>query len=406
MIHYQYKAKRKDTGEIYEATLEAADRYELYRLIRQSGSEVVSFKSLNDKSLFQRMFSVGLGGINMQEKIHFARNLGSMIQAGLAPSRALSVIERQTKKRSMKKVINSLNTDISKGKTLAESMQKFPKVFSSLFISMVKAGEQSGNLAESLKIVALQLDRANVLVRRIRGALMYPAVVVVAMIIIAVILLTYIVPTLLTTFTGLNVKLPASTLLIVNLSNLLRDHGVLIGFIVVVLLVVLYIVSRLPKGKSVLHYCLIKLPIIGSIVVEVNAARTARTLSSLLSSGVDVVDAVKITEEVLQNVHYKKILSKAGESIKKGQPLSKVFSEHEKLYPTFITEMINVGEETGKMGEMLLGVAVYYEDDIEQQTKDMSSILEPVIMVVIGGFVGFFAIAVISPIYSLVNVIS
>ena len=387
MIHYQYKAKRKDTGEIYEATLEAADRYELYRLIRQSGSEVVSFKSLNNKSVFQRMFSVGLGGINMQEKIHFARNLGSMIQAGLAPSRALSVMERQTKKQSLKKVINSLNVDISKGKTLAESMQKFPKVFSSLFISMVKAG-------------------ANVLVRRIRGALMYPAVVVVAMIIIAVILLTYIVPTLLTTFTGLNVKLPASTLLIVNLSNLLRDHGVLIGFIVIILLAVLYIVSRLPKGKSVLHYCLIKLPIIGSIVVEVNVARTARTLSSLLSSGVDVVDAVKITEEVLQNVHYKRILLKAGESIKKGQPLSKIFSEHEKLYPTFITEMISVGEETGKMGEMLLGVAIYYEDDIEQQTKDMSSILEPVIMVVIGGFVGFFAIAVISPIYSLVNVIS
>ena len=109
---------------------------------------------------------------------------------------------------------------------------------------------------------------------------------------------------------------------------------------------------------------------------------------------------------MLQNVHYKRILLKAGESIKKGQPLSKIFSEHEKLYPTFITEMISVGEETGKMGEMLLGVAIYYEDDIEQQTKDMSSILEPVIMVVIGGFVGFFAIAVISPIYSLVNVIS
>jgi type IV pilus assembly protein PilC len=148
------------------------------------------------------------------------------------------------------------------------------------------------------------------------------------------------------------------------------------------------------------------MPIIGTIVKEVNSARTARTLSSLLNSGVDVVEAMQITGEVIQNVHYKAVLKKAEETIKKGEPISKVFGENEKLYPSFVTEMINVGEETGKMGEMLLGVAVYYEDDVEQATKDMSAVIEPLIMVIIGAAVGFFAVAVISPIYSLVNVIS
>jgi type IV pilus assembly protein PilC len=406
MTHFTYKAKKKDTGEVYEGMLDAADRYELYRLIRESGGEIISFKSHDSKSFLGRFFSMSFGGVKTQEKIAFARNLGSMISAGLPVSRALTVMERQTKNKTLKKIVNSLNDNISKGKTLAEAMQGYPKVFSQLFISMVKAGEQSGTLAESLKVVALQMDRSYALVRRIRGALMYPIVVVIAMIIIAIILLTYIIPTLMTTFSGLNVTLPWTTQLIVNFSNVIRYHGILLGSVVLIVVILLITWSRRLSGKKFFHYLLIKLPIIGTIVKEVNSARTARTLSSLLNSGVDVVEAVVITGEVIQNVHYKAVLKKAEETIKKGEPISKVFGENEKLYPSFITEMMNVGEETGKMGEMLLGVAVYYEDDVEQATKDMSAVIEPLIMIVIGAAVGFFAVAVISPIYSLVNVIS
>jgi type IV pilus assembly protein PilC len=406
MIHFTYKAKKKDTGETYEGMLDAADRYELYRLVRESGGEIISFKSHDNKSFLGRFFSIRFGGVKTAEKIAFARNLGSMISAGLPVSRALTVMERQTKNKTLKKIVNSLNDNISKGKTLAQAMQGYPKVFSQLFISMVKAGEQSGTLAESLKVVALQMDRSYALVRRIRGALMYPIVVVCAMIVIAIILLTYIIPTLMTTFSGLNVTLPWTTQFIVNFSNLVRYHGILLGSGILIVIILFIAWHRSLSGKKFFHYILIKLPIIGTIVKEVNSARTARTLSSLLNSGVDVVEAVQITGDVIQNVHYKAVLKKAEETIKKGEPISKVFGENEKLYPSFITEMMNVGEETGKMGEMLLGVAVYYEDDVEQATKDMSAVIEPLIMIIIGAAVGFFAVAVISPIYSLVNVIS
>ena len=406
MTHFTYKAKKKDTGETYEGMLDAADRYELYRLVRESGGEIVSFKSRDNKSLFGRLFSMSFGGVKTAEKITFARNLGSMISAGLPVSRALTVMERQTKNKTLKKIVNSLNDNISKGKTLAQAMQGYPKVFSSIFISMVKAGEQSGTLAESLKVVALQMDSSYALVRRIRGAMMYPIVVVCAMIIIAIILLTYIIPTLMTTFSGLNVTLPWTTQLIVNFSNVIRYHGILLGSSILIAVILLIAWHRSLSGKKFFHYILIKSPIIGTIVKEVNSARTARTLSSLLNSGVDVVEAVQITGDVIQNVYYKAVLKKAEETIKKGEPISKVFGENEKLYPSFITEMMNVGEETGKMGEMLLGVAVYYEDDVEQATKDMSAVIEPLIMIIIGAAVGFFAVAVISPIYSLVNVIS
>jgi len=405
MAHFTYTAKHS-TGETYKGEADAADHYELYKIIRESGGEVISYKETKKGGLKGMNISFSLGRIKTQEKIIFARNLGAMIQAGLAASRALSVMERQTKNIALKKIIVNLNENISKGKTLADAMAAYPKMFSHLFISMVRAGEESGNLADSLKIVALQMDRSYALSRRIRGALMYPAVVIVLMIIISIVLLTYIVPTLTSTFAGLNVTLPASTQFIVNISNIIRFHGIILSLVVILAVTSFIWWKRRPQGKFVIDYIVLKIPIMGNIVKEVNAARTARTLSSLLTSGVDMVEAVRITTDVVQNVHYKKVLQTAQTTITKGDPLSKVFSENEKLYPTFLTEMMSVGEETGKMGEMLLGVAVFYEDDVEQATKDMSTVIEPLIMVVIGAGVGFFAVAMITPMYSLVNVIS
>jgi len=148
---------------------------------------------------------------------------------------------------------------------------------------------------------------------------------------------------------------------------------------------------------------LLKMPVIGDLTREVNAARTARTLSSLLSAGVDVVESVEITAAVVQNVYFREILKQAQEAIKKGDLMSKVFSKDEKLYPVFFSEMVSVGEETGKVDEMLLGVACYYEEDVDQRTKDMSTIIEPVLMIIIGAAVGFFAVSMITPMYSLAN---
>jgi type II secretory pathway component PulF len=162
--------------------------------------------------------------------------------------------------------------------------------------------------------------------------------------------------------------------------------------------------QRTELGKKILHKAELKIPVIGGIIQEVNTARTARTLSSLLSAGVEVVEAMKITGAVLQNIYFKKVLMTASQTIEKGDPVSKVFADS-KLYPVFISEMMAVGEETGKMGEMLLGVAVFYEEDVDQKTKDISAIIEPVIMIVIAAAVGFFAVAMITPMYSLVNVI-
>lgn len=407
MSHFIYKAK-KPTGEIYKGERDAQDRYELYRMLKESGEEVVDVQEKGPRGSLFKGASISLPflhSVKTQEKINFARNLGSMITAGLAMSRALSVMERQTKNKEMKKILISLQKDVSEGKTLSTAMSSFKNVFSSLFISMVSAGEQSGNLAESLRIVALQMDKNYSLQRRVKGAMMYPGIILIAMVLIAVLMLTYIVPTLMKTFTELKLDLPMSTKFVLFTSNMVRDHGLVVFLVVVVAIATLVMWSKRPSGKNVIHYAILKIPVIGGIIKEVNAARTARTLSSLLNSGVDVVESVRITKDVIQNVHYKAVLDRAGEAIKKGDPISKIFTENEKLYPLFLGEMMNVGEETGKIGEMLIGVAVFYEDDVEQKTKDMSTIIEPFLMVFIGAAVGFFAVAMISPMYSLVNVI-
>jgi len=405
MTHFIYKAK-KANGEVYKGEHDANDRYDLYKILKQSGEEPIEVKEKSLASVKNISISLPfLHAVKTHEKITFARNLGSMITAGLSMSRALEVMERQTKNKELKKILNSLQENISQGKTLSDAMANYKNVFSPIFISMVAAGEQSGTLAESLRIVAVQMDKSYALQRRIKGAMMYPGIIFSAMILIAVLMLTYIVPTLMKTFTEMNLDLPSSTKFVLWTSSMVRDHGLLVLLAIIAVIGTFVMWSKTAGGKNIIHYAILKIPVFGEIIKEVNSARTARTLSSLLTSGVDMVEAVRITKDVVQNVHYKAILSRAQETITKGDPISKIFTESTKLYPIFLGEMISVGEETGKMGEMLMGVAVFYEDDVEQKTKDMSTIIEPFLMVIIGAAVGFFAISMISPMYSLVNVI-
>lgn len=403
MSHFIFKAK-KASGEVYSSERDAADRYELYKLLHENGEEVVEFKEKSGKHSFNLNISF-FDRVKTIDKINFARNLGSMLEAGLALSRALSVLERQTRNKAWKKIINDLISEVSRGITFSDALQKHAKIFPQIFIAMVHAGEQSGTLSDSLKVVATQMDSAYTLDKRIRGSLMYPAVILTAMVIIAVLMFVFVIPTLLKTFTDLNVALPFTTRMVLGLSNMIQHNGFILFLIILAIVAALYFFFRRPKGKSILHSLLLKIPVIGPLVQEVNTARTARTLSSLLGSGVDVIEAVNITGTVVQNVHFRKVLEKAAVSIKKGDLISKTFNEYTNLYPVFFAEMMSVGEETGKTGEMLLGVAHYYENDVEQKTKDMSTIIEPILILVIGAAVGFFAVSMIQPMYSLVNVI-
>ncbi len=387
-------------GDPHDEVMEAADQASLYANVRTQNITLVSVDPVEVKKKFRIPFPF-FDRVKYHDKITFARNLSSMIDAGLPLSRALAVIEKQTRQKKFKKIIGELITSISQGHTLSDSMKQYPKVFPQLMISMVRAGEESGSLSQSLRIVGVQMENTYQLIRKIRGAMMYPMIIVGAMIVIGFFMLTYVVPTLAATFKDLNAKLPISTRFVMALSDFLSQHY-LVSILAFVLTIVGFMLAlRTKPGKRAFESALLHMPVIGPLAKEINSARTARTLSSLISAGVDIVVATQITRDVIQNTFYKDVLAEVEEKIQKGEPIATVFNNNEKLYPPFVGEMISVGEETGQLSQMLLGVATYYEGEVDQKTKDMSSIIEPFLMVFIGLAVGFFAISMISPIYSL-----
>lgn len=402
MTLFYYKSIDKE-GNTVEDTVEFGNKYEVYELIKNKGDRVVSVREVPKKAFSFSMEISLFTSVKMHDKIVFARNLSQMIDAGLPITRGLSIMERQAKKGILKKTLGDLQDSLSKGNTLSDSMSKHPKIFSTLFISMIRAGEESGNLSLALKNVSMQMEKTYLLTKKIKGAMMYPAVIFSLMIVIAVLMMVYMVPTLTETFTGLGVELPLSTRIIIMISNFLKGYFLFVILGTLALIVGLVLWFRTNMGKIMLDTISLRIPIIGEMVKQMNSARTARTLSSLISSGVDIVVAIGVTKEVIQNSYYKNVLTEIETAIEKGEQISNIFLSHDNLYPLFVGEMVSVGEETGKIGEMLLGVATFYEEEVDQKTKDLSSIIEPLLMIVIGTAVGIFAISMLAPTYSLAD---
>lgn len=405
MPKFAFKAL-KPSGETYEATRESADKFSLYREVKNEGDTVVSVSEIKTIGNFSFAKITGfLSRVSMHEKIIFAKNLGAMLSAGLSLSRSLSIIERQTKNKRLKNITASLGSDISRGKTLSEAMKEHPQIFSKLLVSMVGAGEESGSLAESLSIVSSQMDNIYKLQKKVKGAMIYPAIIITVMFIIGILMLIFVVPGLTNAFKEVKAELPLSTKSIIFASDLVKNNAFLVFIGIITVAGFLYGWTRTKKGRKWLDYLSLHTPIISNIIKETNAARTSRTLSSLLSSGVPVAQALNITSDVVQNFYYKEVLKESQLSVEKGDSISSVFVKNDHLYPIFVGEMINVGEETGNMSKMLMEVALFYENEVGQKTKDMSTVIEPFLMVFIGVVVGFFAISMITPMYSIMNTI-
>lgn len=401
MARFSYTAEKND-GEIYKGIAEAVDRFDLYDIVRREGGRIISFDSAGGRGWWDLAFwNAKLARVSEYDKILLARNLGAMLGAGLPLARALSVLERQTKNAKLSEVISSVASDVRRGESLHASMAKFSNVFPRLMAAMVRAGEEGGQLSEALSVVSDQMERMYVLKKKIRGALIYPCIILIAIFGIGILMMVEVVPTLAQTFAEMDAELPASTQVVIAMSNFLVQYSILALALFVAAVGGIYVAAKTPLGKRSLSLTFIRMPLIGKLVREVNAARTARTLSSLLTAGVDVMTSLEITGDVVQNVYFREVLADARERVGRGEPLSASFSRREDLYPAFVGEMAAVGEETGQLTEMLKRLAVFYEDEVDRATKDMSTVIEPFLMVFIGGAVGFFAVSMISPIYSL-----
>ncbi|HEX8974372.1 MAG TPA: type II secretion system F family protein [Patescibacteria group bacterium] len=404
MPKFIYTAKSY-SGETKGGEAVAQDEKMLAQQLRSEGFLVTSIAPVIEQeqhSVNVKFFDAFMT-IPLKEKMVFARNLSVMVASGLTISRAVGNLALQTTNKNFKKILNDVCEELQGGKTLSDGLAKYPKVFGELFINMVRVGETAGNLDEVLKIVAVQLEKENDIKGKVKGAMIYPAVILSVMFVIGILMLTYVLPKLLGVFKDMNAKLPPMTQFIVNLSDFLQNNGILAASMAVGLGIFLKIFMQREMGKRAFAWVSVHAPAFGPLVKQVNCARFARIYSSLLKSGVNSVDALKIISNTLTNYFYKQALLKGIEDVQKGVSLSKVLSDHSDIFPILVSQIVQVGEETGKTDVVLLQLAEFYEEEVDQVTRNMSSIIEPLLMVIIGGAVGFFAIAMLQPMYSLMD---
>ncbi len=404
MATFKYRAINS-AGEKYKGVKDSLDKFSLYAELKEGGSTLISAQEATYKRSVLNSIMAIFNSVPEHQKITFSKNLGSMIGAGLPLAKSLEVLQKQIQHKYFKIVISKIEEEISKGKTLSEVAAAYPEVFPNLFVSMVKAGEESGTLSNSLKIVGEQLDTTFKLKKKIKGAMVYPAIILSVMIVIGVLMLIFVVPSITAVFKDVNVELPFMTRVLINMSDFLKNNILISIVLAFFAYMITYFYLKTKIGKRMSDWVFLHLPVISNITKETNAARITRTLSSLLNSGVPYSESIMITSEVIQNHYFKELLNEARVKVEKGENISAVFLKKDKLCPIFVGEMMNVGEETGNMPSMLLEVAMFYETSVDQKTKDMSTIIEPFLMVFIGIAVGFFAFAMIKPIYSVMDTI-
>jgi type IV pilus assembly protein PilC len=345
--------------------------------------------------------------VPLTQKIFFCENLRVMIRAGLSITEALNTLALQAESKFFRRIILMIKSDVEAGKLLSQGLSKFPGIFSKIFINMVQIGEVSGTLDENLLELMQQMKKDYNLRSKVKGAMTYPLVILVAMVGITVGLLTFVLPKLLDIFKEFgDIKLPLATRILIVVSDFTQANGlwVAIGFVAFIIGFIVF--SRTSTGRSILHAIIIRLPIIGPIVVKVNLARFTRTLAGLLKTDIPVVQSLNVTAEVLGNVHYRQAVLNTAEFIKNGDTISHSLALHGRLFPPLVVQMVMVGERSGNVDSLLAEVAEFYEQQVEQVLNNMSSIIEPILILFLGGMVGGIALAVMMPMYALTQAIS
>ena len=403
MPKYSYVAKSLN-GEERVGKIEAKDVHQLAINLKNEGFILVNAFAEEEKKKTAFVFSIPfLGGVSLSEKMMFTRNLQVMTATGLSLPRALGILSLQTNNKTFSKALSRIKDEVVKGKNFSESLAEHPKIFSELFQNMVKVGEEAGNLEEVLGVLSKQMEREHELKSKVQGALMYPAVIVAAMIGIGILMLVMVIPKLAATFEELEIELPLTTRVIIFFGTFLSEKWYFGILGTIILFFFFQFLIRLKSGKKLIDFLILKLPVLSVLIKKTNSASTVRTLSSLIAAGVPLVKSLEIVSNTLGNVYYKEAILKASERIKKGDKLSEALESYEGLYPAIVFQMIKVGEETGETSGILSKLAEFYEEEVGNATKNLASIIEPVLMLIIGAVIGFFAISMVQPMYSMLG---
>lgn len=405
MPKYSYTAKDQQ-GKIQTGSLIAKDVFELRKVLEKQELELIIAKPQTGK--FDININIPfLKRVSLVDKLMFTRNLQVMIASGLAVPRALDILSQQTKNKFFGQSLSDISQNIVKGEKFSDSLAKHKKIFSDLYCNMVALGEESGTLDKVLKDLAFQMEKEHNLKSKMKSAMMYPSVIICAMLLIGMLIIIFVVPKLKATFDSLGVDLPKSTKIILNLGNTLSSPIFLAEFFggIALLIFLIRIANKTIRGKKIFATIMMNIPVVGPLIKKSNVANIISTLSTLLSSGLPIVKSLEIISKTTNNIFFQESLIKSAKEIQKGSKLSDILIEYKNLYSLTVVQMINIGEETGETSDILKKLADFYQEEVIRSAESISTIIEPVLMLIVGGAVAFFAVAMFSPIYSMFGAI-
>ena len=387
------------TGVKVQGNVDSRTKEIAISLLKNQGLTVVAISAKREGLID---FLLSIKGIPQGELVAFTRQFSTMISAGLPIARALEVLANQSENRSFKRVIFDILRSIEGGSSLSAALSRYPDVFSRTYQSLVSAGESSGKMDVILKRLAETLEAQRELNSKLKAAMVYPIIILIAMLLVFIILMVVVVPKLADMYKSMNVPLPFVTQAMITVSAFMVHYLILVlGGIVGMFFLVRWF-SRTTEGKYIFSEITFRSPVFGKINKMKDYAQFSRTLSLLISSAVPIVESLNIVSSIMSSQSLKLAVIDASKQIEKGTSLSNYF-RNSKIFPTLLSQMASVGEETGKMDEVLERVAVYYEGEVDNLVKGLSAALEPMILVMLGVMVGFLIVSIITPIYKIMT---
>lgn len=340
------------------------------------------------------------GRVDQTQKILFAKNLSVMLKSGLAITEALNITS-DAASGQLRQVIREIFQSVASGSTVASALSRYPKIFSGFFVGAIYTGEFSGTLVENLELIASELEKEQALASKIKSAMIYPAVVLGAVFILGLALSFLVLPKIIPFFEGLKMKLPFSTRALIWFSHLVKEKGIYIFGSMMAFFVFVGWCLRQKFSRPITHWLLLNAPVLKGITRNANLSKFCRTLGMLLKSGVNIDQAMRITQQTIGNYYYSQALKQISQSIPHGKKLSEHLGRYENLFPVILVKMVMVGEESGKFEETLSYLANFYEIQVDYATKSFSVIIEPLLLMFLGAIVSFFALSILSPIYNI-----
>ena len=397
-MRLRYKASTKD-GKLSRGLLDAKSIEEAAGYLRSKELLPIQISKVESQFFSKLPF---LSNVKTTDLIVFTRQLSSMLSSGLTLMRSLEILKDQMQNEKMTEVINTVINDVSEGKTLGDAISKHPTVFSQIYVSIIKAGETSGLLDKVLLRLADNLEKQSKLKTTVKGALMYPVIVIILMFVVMGVMMIFVIPQLTVLYENLNVPLPLPTQIVVGISTILSTFWPVVLGIGAVGFVAFRKWSKTVGGRLIIDDILLKLPVFGKLIRQTILAEFSRTFGLLIGTGTLVVEALNETAETTGNVHYRNAIIGIGKQVEKGITVGTAMSASP-LFPPLLIQLVKVGEQTGKMDDTLQKSSEYFEREVDQTVRTLTTAMEPFIMVVLGIGVAFLIISVITPIYSLIS---